>query len=114
MPPTLILNEPLDGSTHRNGKVLFTGTASDPYVGVQGSDIQQIWFNITGPNDYFSHLYTQGQTAWEYQWNFEDLPSGEYTFEVWAAIPTSASTGLTAATWSVAPSSSRTTTHHPS
>lgn len=83
--PTLILNEPLDGSTHRNGKVLFTGTASDPYVGVQGSDIQQIWFNITGPNDYFSHLYTQGQTAWEYQWNFEDLPSGEYTFEVWAA-----------------------------
>jgi hypothetical protein len=85
VPPTLILNEPLDGSTHRNGKVLFTGTASDPYVGVQGSDIQQIWFNITGPNDYFSHLYTQGQTAWEYQWNFEDLPSGEYTFEVWAA-----------------------------
>lgn len=83
--PTLILNEPLDGSTHRNGKVLFTGTASDPYVGVQGSDIQQIWFNITGPNDYFSHLYTLGQTAWEYQWNFEDLPSGEYTFEVWAA-----------------------------
>ena len=83
--PTLILNEPLDGSTHRNGKVLFTGTASDPYVGVQGSDIQQIWFNITGPNDYFSHLYTPGQTAWEYQWNFEDLPSGEYTFEVWAA-----------------------------
>ena len=85
VPPTLILNEPLDGSTHRNGKVLFTGTASDPYVGVQGSDIQQIWFNISGPNDYFSHLYTPGQTAWEYQWNFEDLPSGEYTFEVWAA-----------------------------
>lgn len=83
--PSLILNEPLDGSTHRNGKVLFTGTASDPYSGVQGSDIQQIWFNITGPNDYFSHLYTPGQTAWEYQWNFEDLPSGEYTFEVWAA-----------------------------
>ena len=85
VPPTLILNEPLDGTTHRDGDVLFSGTASDPYAGVQGSDIQHIWFNITGPNNYFSHTKVTGQTAWEYTWLFEELPSGEYTFDVWAS-----------------------------
>jgi len=85
VPPTLILNEPLDGTTHRDGDVLFSGTASDPYAGVQGSDVQHIWFNISGPNNYFSHTKITGQTAWEYTWLFEELPSGEYTFEVWAA-----------------------------
>ena len=48
VPPTLYLNEPLDGSTHSNGKILFTGTASDPYSGTWGSDIQDIWFDVSG------------------------------------------------------------------
>ncbi len=85
VPPTLYLNEPLDGSTHSNGKILFTGTASDPYSGTWGSDIQDIWFDVTGPNGYTSHFAIDGSVAWAYDWNFEELESGEYTFEVWAS-----------------------------
>ena len=85
VPPTLYLNEPLDGSTHSNGKILFTGTASDPYSGTWGSDIQDIWFDVTGPDGYSSHFAIDGSVAWAYDWNFEELESGEYTFEVWAS-----------------------------
>ena len=85
MPPTLYLNEPLDGSTHSNGKILFTGTASDPYSGTWGSDIQDIWFDVTGPDGYSSHFAIDGSVAWAYDWNFDELESGEYTFEVWAS-----------------------------
>ena len=85
VPPTLYLNEPLDGSTHSNGKILFTGTASDPYSGTWGSDIQDIWFDVTGPNGYNSHFAINGSIAWAYEWNFEDLETGQYTFEVWAS-----------------------------
>ena len=85
VPPTLYLNEPLDGSTHSNGKILFTGTASDPYAGTWGSDIQDIWFDVSGPNGYASHFAIDGSVAWAYEWNFEELETGEYTFEVWAS-----------------------------
>ena len=85
VPPTLYLNEPLDGSVHSNGKILFTGTASDPYAGTWGSDIQDIWFDVTGPNGYSSHFAIDGSVAWAYEWNFEELETGEYTFEVWAS-----------------------------
>ena len=85
VPPTLYLNEPLDGSTHSNGKILFTGTASDPYSGTWGSDIQDIWFDVSGPNGYASHFAIDGSVAWAYEWNFEELETGEYTFEVWAS-----------------------------
>jgi len=85
VPPTLYLNEPLDGSTHTNGKILFTGTASDPYSGTWGSDIQDVWFDVSGPNGYSSHFAINGSVAWAYQWNFDELESGQYTFEVWAS-----------------------------
>ena len=85
VPPTLYLNEPLDGSTHTNGNILFTGTASDPYSGTWGSDIQDVWFDVTGPNGYSSHFAINGSVAWAYQWNFDELESGEYHFEVWAS-----------------------------
>ena len=81
----MYLNEPLDGSTHTNGKILFTGTASDPYSGTWGSDIQDVWFDVTGPNGYSSHFAINGSVAWAYQWNFDELESGEYHFEVWAS-----------------------------
>lgn len=83
--PSLILSEPLDGSTHRDGNVLFSGTASDPYSGTQGSDIQNIWIDIEGPNDYTSRFPIQGTTTWAYDWDFSDLPTGQYTFKVWAS-----------------------------
>ena len=85
VPPTLYLNEPLDGSTHSNGKILFTGTASDPYSGTWGSDLQDIWFDVSGPNGYSSHFAVDASVAWAYEWNFEELETGQYTFEVWAS-----------------------------
>ena len=39
-PPIINLESPLDFSTHDGQEVLFSGTASDTYQGVQGSDIR--------------------------------------------------------------------------
>ena len=86
VPPTIVVDVPNSGSTHTNGKVLFQGTAADPYAGTYGSDVQKIWFHITSPeNDYISHYYEEGSTSWSHEWDFSELPSGEYTFEVWAS-----------------------------
>jgi hypothetical protein len=83
--PTILIETPNDGTSHGNAHVTFTGTASDPYSGTWGSDIESIWFDINGPNGYTSHFAIEGSTAWSYEWQFEELDSGTYTFEVWAA-----------------------------
>jgi hypothetical protein len=83
--PTILVETPNDGSSHDNNKVTFTGTASDPYSGTWGSDIQSIWFDINGPNGYTSHFAIEGSTAWSYDWQFEELLTGTYTFSIWAA-----------------------------
>jgi hypothetical protein len=44
-----------------------------------------VWFDVTGPNGYSSHFAINGSVAWAYQWNFDELESGEYHFEVWAS-----------------------------
>ena len=85
VPPTILVDVPTEGSVHQNGKVLFQGTASDPYQGTYGSDIKQIWFHITGPNNFEQQFFNQGSTSWSYEWNVAELPSGEYTIDVWAA-----------------------------
>ena len=82
--PTILVDIPTEGSVHQNGKVLFQGTASDPYQGTYGSDIKQIWFNIEGPGT-TQQFFQQGSTSWSYEWNVAELPSGEYTVTVWAA-----------------------------
>ena len=83
--PTILVETPNDGTTHGNAKVSFTGTASDPYTGTWGSDIESIWFDITGPNGYTSHFAIEGSTVWSYDWAFEELDSGVYVFNIWAA-----------------------------
>jgi len=88
--PTILVDTPNDGTTHDSGKVLFTGTASDPYSGTWGSDIKGIWFDITGPlnsqgEPYRSHFDVTGSTTWAYEWQFDELPTGQYTFEIWAS-----------------------------
>ena len=88
--PIILVDTPNDGSSHDSGKVIFSGTASDPYSGTSGSDIQGIWFDITGPlnsagEPYRSHFDVTGSTTWSYEWHFDELPSGEYIFEVWAS-----------------------------
>ncbi len=84
VPPTILVDVPLSGSEHSNGKVLFQGTASDPYQGTYGSDIKQIWFNIQGPGT-TQQFFQPGSTSWSYEWDVGELPSGEYTVTVWAA-----------------------------
>ena len=85
VPPTILVDIPTDGSVHQNGKVLFQGTASDPYQGTLGSDIKQIWFRITYPDGNQQQFFNQGSTSWSYEWNVAELPTGEYTVDVWAA-----------------------------
>ena len=86
-PPTINLDAPLDGSTHDGQEVLFSGTASDDYQGVQGSDIRDIWFSVVGPNNYSANYPANngGGTVWSDSWNFSSLPTGTYTFTVWAS-----------------------------
>ena len=86
-PPTINLDSPLDGSLYDGQEVLFTGTASDDYQGVQGSDIRDIWFSVQGPNNYSANYPANngGGTVWSDSWNFSSLPSGDYTFTVWAS-----------------------------
>lgn len=85
VPPTILVDVPTEGSVHQNGRVLFQGTASDPYQGTYGSDVQQIWFHIMGPNDFEQQFFQQGSTSWSYEWLVSELPTGDYTIEVWAA-----------------------------
>lgn len=85
--PTIVLEAPLDGSIHDGQEVLFSGTASDDYNGVQGSDIRDIWFSVSGPNNYSANYPANsgGGSVWSDTWNFSSLPSGDYTFTVWAS-----------------------------
>jgi hypothetical protein len=83
--PSILVDTPNDGSLHDNGKLTFTGSASDPYSGTWGSDIVSIWFDVTGPNGYNANFDISGSIVWAYEWNFQDLPSGEYSFKVWAS-----------------------------
>ncbi len=83
--PTILVDSPNDGSSHENGKVTFTGTASDPYSGTWGSDITAIWFDINGPNGYTITLDVAGSTAWAFEWLFQDLETGQYDFRIWAS-----------------------------
>ena len=82
--PTLLVDVPTEGSVHTTGRVLFQGTASDPYQGTYGSDVKQIWFNIQGPGT-TQQFFQQGSTSWSYEWLVSELPTGDYTIKVWAA-----------------------------
>ena len=86
-PPNIVLESPLDGSTYDGQEVLFSGTANDDYQGIQGSDIRDIWFSVSGPNNYSANYPANsgGGTVWSDSWNFSSLPSGDYTFHVWAS-----------------------------
>ena len=84
-PPSVLVTTPADRSAHVDGSVRFTGTASDAYSGVQGSDIDRVFFRISGPAGYSLTTSTDGSEAWTYDWDFSSLESGEYTFEIWAS-----------------------------
>ena len=86
--PTVTVTSPSTQSTHADGTVTFEGTAHDPY-GCPidcGTDIDQIYFQIDGPN-YNVVTSTEGGTDWSWTWDFSGLPRdlATYTFTVWAS-----------------------------
>ena len=95
--PSIVVNTPAQNSQHNpnsaKGSVIsFSGTASDPYFGVNGNDIKEIWFEITeDSNPQFTSKFAitpaSGETlsAWQYDWNYRTYASGDYTFKIWAA-----------------------------
>tara|TARA_B110000459_G_scaffold195696_1_gene236655 strand:+ start:4341 stop:8903 length:4563 start_codon:yes stop_codon:yes gene_type:complete len=94
--PSVIVNTPSDGQSHSPSSskgyiVSFSGTASDQYLGIRGSDIQKIWFEIrnneNGQTSKFSINAEVGQSlsAWSYDWDYSIYATGQYTFTIWAA-----------------------------
>ena len=86
--PTVSVTSPSTQSTHTDGTVTFEGTAHDPY-GCPidcGTDIDQIYFQIEGPN-YNVITSTDGGTDWSWTWDFSGLPRdlATYTFTIWAS-----------------------------
>ena len=86
--PTIYVTSPSAQSTHSDGTVTFEGTAHDPY-GCPidcGTDIDQIYFQIEGPN-YNVITSTEGSTEWSWTWDFSGLPRelATYTFTIWAS-----------------------------
>jgi len=84
-PPITIVESPQEGSTHADGKVRFSGTASDGYRG--GVDLEKVYFKIEGPGDYSTLTSIEAHTAWAYDWTYggTNLHSGEYTFTIWTS-----------------------------
>ena len=94
--PNVVINTPSNGQTHspssaKGSIVSFSGTASDPYFGILGSDIQTIWFEIrneaNGQTSKFGLNSEVGQslTAWSYDWDYSIYQTGTYTFTIWAS-----------------------------
>ena len=94
--PDVVINTPSNGQTHtpssaKGSIVTFSGTASDAYFGILGSDIQTIWFEIrneaNGQTSKFGVNSEVGQslTAWSYDWDYSIYQTGTYTFTIWAA-----------------------------
>ena len=95
--PSIVVNTPAQNSQHdtnspKGSVISFSGTASDPYFGVNGNDIKEIWFEITeDSNPQFTSKFAItpaiGETlsAWQYDWNYRTYASGDYTFKIWAA-----------------------------
>ena len=86
--PSISVTSPSTQSTHSDGTVTFEGTAHDPY-GCPidcGTDIDQIYFQIEGPN-YNVITSTEGGTEWSWTWDFSGLPRelATYTFTIWAS-----------------------------
>ena len=84
-PPTVVVDTPKDQTTHDDGNIRFSGSASDDYVGTWGSDIKKIWFSIQGPDNYNQLTSVDGATVWSFDWDFSELSTGEYTFTIWAS-----------------------------
>ena len=84
-PPIVWVDGPASGANIDDGIVHFTGRASDAYSGIFGSDIQRIWFEVDGPNNYYNLFDKPGGTAWSADWTVGHLPSGTYLVKVWAS-----------------------------
>ncbi|MEE2747532.1 MAG: Ig-like domain-containing protein [Candidatus Thermoplasmatota archaeon] len=85
-PPTIWVDSPANNAAPiEDGVVHFEGRASDSYSGIFGSDIQRIWFEVDGPNNYYNLFDKPGGTSWSADWAVGHLPSGTYSVKVWAS-----------------------------
>ena len=86
-PPVITtISSPGDGTTHKTGMVHFSGQASDDYIGIMGSDIDKIWFEIEGPN-FYTKTGTTGGEGWSWDWDVSGMPRtmDVYTVRIWAS-----------------------------
>ena len=95
--PSIVVNTPAQNSEHNSNSpkgpvISFSGTSSDPYFGVNGNDIKEIWFELIEDSSpqltsKFALTPSVGETlsAWQYDWNYLTYASGDYTFRIWAA-----------------------------
>ncbi len=84
-PPSIWVDGPADGTQINNGIIQFEGRASDAYSGIYGSDIQRIWFEVEGPDNYYNLFDKPGSATWSTDWTVGHLPSGTYSVKVWAS-----------------------------
>lgn len=84
-PPTIWVDSPADGTIIDDGVVHFAGRASDAYNGIFGSDIGSVWFDVTGPNGYYTNFQKPGGQSWSADWDVGWLDSGTYDVTIWAS-----------------------------
>ena len=85
--PVIHVVTPTDGSLFDSGIVTFSGTASDPYNGVYGSDIDQIHFEISSSVFNTTTVPVVGGPIWSWDWNFSGMPKvrTDWMFRIWAS-----------------------------
>jgi hypothetical protein len=88
VPPTVALTSPSADSKHDQNSVIFRGSASDTYSGVNSPDLHKIHIKFTKEDG--STLPTEefipvDWNDWEYEWDFTPHSSGIYTVQVWAS-----------------------------
>ena len=85
--PVTYVITPTDGSTFDSGIVTFSGTASDPYNGVYGSDIDEVHFEISSSVFNTTTVPVVGGPIWSWDWNFSGMPKvrTDWTFRIWAS-----------------------------
>jgi len=86
--PTVTITSPQDNSEHSQNSVLFRGSATDTYSGVNSPDLNKIHIKFTKEDG--STLPTEefvptDWNNWEYNWDFTPHSSGEYSVEIWAS-----------------------------
>ena len=86
--PDVLITSPQDNSEHSQNSVLFRGSATDSYSGVNSPDLNKIHIKLTkedGSTLPTEEFVPSDWNNWEYEWDFTPHPSGIYSVEIWAS-----------------------------